>query len=127
MKIRKGDTVKVLYGKDAGKTGKIVKVFTKKDMVVVEGVNLFKRHLKGDRQNRQSEIVDLVKPMPVAKVQLVDPTDQKATRVTYKIDGDTKVRVGKKSGKEVDVQSEAKSEKAVKTESKKKVVKKSDK
>lgn len=108
MKIRKGDTVKVLYGVNSGKTGVVVRVLPKKQMVVVDGVNVFKRHLKGDGQRRQAEIIDIVKPMPVAKVQLVDPSTSKPTRVGYRIEGEKKVRVGKKSGKAIEVVKEAK-------------------
>ncbi len=81
MKIRKNDIVKILYGKDAGKTGKVLKIFPAENKLVVEGVNVFKRHLKGDGRKRKSEIVDLIKPMNVAKVMLVCPLCKKTTRI----------------------------------------------
>ena len=110
MKIKKGDTVKVLYGKDAGKTGKVARVIPKKNMVIVEGVNMFKRNLKGDGRNRQSEIVNITKPLPAGKVQLL--VGGKPTRVGYKIEDGKKVRIAVKTGKSVgSAVSEAKSEK----------------
>jgi large subunit ribosomal protein L24 len=124
MKIRKNDTVKILYGKDAGKTGKVLKIFPSEGKVVVEGMNIFKRHLKGDGRQRKSEIVDLIKPIPVAKVQLICPACKKPTRVGME-NGE---RVCKKCSKKVgDVIAAEKKEKKVdtkKTEPKKKVIKK---
>ncbi len=81
MKIKRNDTVKILYGKDAGKTGKVVKILPKEDKVVVEGMNIFKRHMKGDGRKRKSEIADIIKPINVAKVQLICPACNKATRI----------------------------------------------
>lgn len=125
MRIRKGDKVKVLYGVDSGKVGVVVKALPKKNMVVVEGVNIYKKHLKGDGQSRQSEIVDIVKPLPVSKVQLIDPSTSKPTRVGYKLEGGKKVRFSKVSGKVVESARESKTEKikenkAVKKETKSK-------
>lgn len=99
MKILKGDTVKVLYGKYAGKTGVVSRVLPKKNKVVVEGVNKAKRHIKATQQGQASGIVEITKPMHVSKVQLVDPNTGKATRVRYQVDGDKKVRVAVKGGK----------------------------
>ena len=98
MKIRKNDTVKILYGKDAGKTGKVLKVLPKKEQIVVEGVNVFKKHLKGDGRQRQSEIVDLIKPMNVSKVMLMCPSCKKTTRVSLEKDK----RICKKCSKNID-------------------------
>ena len=103
MKIKKNDLVKVLYGKDAGKEGKVLKVFNKTGKVLVEGVNVYKRHVKGDGRTRQSEIVDIVKPMDVAKVMLVCPECRKSTRVGIKIEKNGKTRICKKFNKSVDV------------------------
>ena len=84
MKIKKGDTVKILYGKDNGKTGPVVAVDLKNDMVIVSGVNVSKRHLKGDGRTRTSEILTIEKPMAVSKVILVCPLCGKTTRVGLK-------------------------------------------
>lgn len=101
MKIRRGDTVKILYGKDAGTTGKVIRVMRKSAKVVIEGKNAYKRHLKGDGKNRKSEIVSIFKPMHVSKVQLISDGG-KPTRVGFKVEGDKKVRFAKRDGKIID-------------------------
>ncbi len=102
MKIKTNDTVKILYGKDAGKTGKVLKILPSEGKVVVEGMNVFKRHLKGDGRQRQSEIVDLIKPMPISKVMLVCPACKKTVRVGYKVEEKKRARICKKCNKNVD-------------------------
>ena len=101
MKIKKGDTVKILYGKETGKQGTVVAVSPKKNSVIVEGLNLYKRHLKGDGQTRQSEILTIEKPFELSKVMLVCPNCNKPTRVGIKrVDGKP-VRVCKKCNKDI--------------------------
>ncbi len=97
MKIRKDDTVQIMMGKDKGKTGKVLRAIPSKNMVLVEGVNQFKRHMKGQAQGQKSEIVTITKPLSVSKVSLIDPKSKKPTRVGYKNENDTKVRIAKKS------------------------------
>jgi len=102
MKIKKGDTVNVIIGKDAGKRGKIVKVQPEELTVGVEGVNIFKKHIKGDGQKRESSIVDLIKPVPVSNVMVICKSCSKPTRVGFKeVDGKKK-RFCKKCGKFID-------------------------
>ncbi len=101
MKIKKGDTVKILYGKEAGKQGPVVAVSPKKNSVIVEGLNLYKRHLKGDGRTRTSEVVTIEKPFELSKVMLVCPLCNKPTRVGIKRDGDKVSRICKKCGKEI--------------------------
>lgn len=101
MKFKKGDQVKVTAGKDKGKTGKIDKVFSKEGMVLVSGVNIYKRHLKKRDPKRPSGIVDVIKPLPVARVALICPKCSKATRVGFKITGSVKIRFCKKCQKEI--------------------------
>ena len=101
MKLRKGDKVKVLYGKETGKTGVIAMVNPKNDTVVVEGLNLYKRHLKGDGRTRTSEIITIEKPLPASKVMFVCPLCGKATRLRIKKDDGQTVRVCAKCGKEI--------------------------
>ncbi len=101
MKIKKGDTVKILYGKEAGKQGAVVAVSPKKNSVIVEGLNLYKRHLKGDGRTRTSEILIIEKPFELSKVMLVCPSCGKATRVGVRKEGEKNVRVCKKCGKEI--------------------------
>jgi large subunit ribosomal protein L24 len=123
MKIKKGDTVKMLYGKDRGRQGTVVAVDTKKGRVVVEGLNMYKKHIKGDGRTRVSEIINISKSVPVSKVMLVCPECGKPTRVGYKGESDKKVRICKKCGKAVELKEEKKEEKK---ETKKKETKKED-
>lgn len=102
MKIKKGDTIKVLYGKDAGKKASVIAVNSKNKTIVADGLNVYKRHIKGDGRNRNSEIVNIVKPMSISKVMLICPLCNKATRVNSKIENNKKVRVCKKCGKVID-------------------------
>ena len=118
MKIRKGDTVKILYGKDSGRTGKVVRVFRKDMKVVVEGINEFKKSVKGDGRGRVAEIATVLKPLPVSKVMLVDPESGKATRVKMSTNSRGKERISVRTGKPVDTKPVSKgNEKAVKPKS----------
>jgi len=85
MKILKGDQVKVLIGKDKGREGKVVKSFPKKGQVVVEGLNIFKKHIKPS-QGRKGDIVEKERPIAVSKLALICPNCKKTTRVGYSID-----------------------------------------
>lgn len=96
MKLKKGDKVKVIRGKDAGKQAAVLQVLTKQTKVLVEGVNQFKRHVKSRVPGQKSEIVTITKPLPLANVQLICPKCKKPTRVGYKVLKDSKVRVCKK-------------------------------
>jgi large subunit ribosomal protein L24 len=119
MKIKKGDTVKILYGKDSGKTGAVVAVDLKNQKVVVTGVNVSKRHLKGDGRTRASEILTIEKPMAVSKVILVCPLCGKTTRVGLKREDGKVSRICKKCGKVIEPKKEEKVE-VEKKETKKK-------
>lgn len=101
MKLHKGDTVTIVRGKDSGKTGKIEKVFSKEDKVVVEGLNQFKRHIKARMPGQKSEIITLTKPVNVANVMLLCPKCKKLTRVGYKVVKDQKARICKKCKSEL--------------------------
>jgi large subunit ribosomal protein L24 len=101
MKIKKGDNIIVLTGKDKGKTGKVSRALPNNGTVIVEGVNLMKRHQKTNRQTSQGGgIIEKAMPLDVSNVALVDPKIGKATRVAKKFDEAKKkwVRVTKKSG-----------------------------
>jgi large subunit ribosomal protein L24 len=101
LKIKKGDKVKVLTGKDRGKTGNVTRVLPAAGKVIVDGVNVAKKHQKATRATMQGGIIDKDMPLPVANVALICVSCGKPTRVGYKIDGDgTKVRVCKKCGGE---------------------------
>jgi large subunit ribosomal protein L24 len=97
MKIRKGDRVVVLQGKDRGKTGTITFAHPKKGKVVVDGANVAKKHQKPTRSTTQGGIIDKEMPMAVSNVAIVCPSCSKPTRVGYRFDPDgTKVRVCRK-------------------------------
>ena len=99
-KIKKGDLVKIITGKDKDKTGKILAVNTKKNTVTVEGCNMVTKHTKPSAQNQQGGIVHQEGPVDISNVMLV--VDGKATRVGFKMDGDKKVRFAKSTGKVID-------------------------
>lgn len=92
MKIRKNDEVKIMAGKDNGKTGKVLSILQKENKVLVEGVNQYKKHQKGQAKGEKSEIITLTKPLPLANVMIVCPKCHKPSRLGYKMDKETKVR-----------------------------------
>jgi large subunit ribosomal protein L24 len=97
LKIKKGDTIKVLTGKDRGATGEVTRVLPSAGKVIVDGVNVAKRHQRATSATMQGGIIDKDMPIPVANVALVCPACGKATRVGYRIEADgTKIRVCKK-------------------------------
>ncbi len=101
MKIRKGDQILVIRGKDKGKKGKVLRSFPKDFKILVEGVNVKKKHQRPKREGEKGQIIEISTPMPVAKVKLVCPKCGKATRVGYKIVNGKKIRICKKCGKEI--------------------------
>jgi large subunit ribosomal protein L24 len=101
MKLHTNDQVQIQIGKDKGKTGKITRVLTKENKVLVDGVNQFKRHIKARMQGQKSEIITITKPLDVAKVALICPHCKKQTRVGYIIENNEKVRVCRKCNKKI--------------------------
>ncbi|MFA6602174.1 MAG: 50S ribosomal protein L24 [Candidatus Shapirobacteria bacterium] len=95
MKIRKGDQVKIILGKDKGRTGTVERVLTKSSTLVVKDVNLYKKHVK-PAQGRPGAIVTKERPLAFSKVQLICPNCKKPTRVGYKVTGTTKERLCRK-------------------------------
>lgn len=102
MHVKKGDKVKVITGKDKGKTGVILKALPKKDRVIVEGVNIVKKHAKASQENPQGGIIEFEAPIHVSNVMVIDPKTGEPTRVGYKIEDGKKVRISKKSGAVLD-------------------------
>ena len=98
MHVKKGDKVMVISGKDKGKTGVVLTAFPKKDRVLVEGVNIIKKHMKPNQANPQGGIVSQEAAIHVSNVMLIDPKTGEPTRVGYKVEDGKKVRVAKKSG-----------------------------
>ncbi len=101
-KIKKGDKVVVLSGKDKGRTGTVSQVLPKDGKVVVDGVNIAARHRKPSQTNPQGGIDRAPAPMAIAKVALADPKDGKPTRVRFEERDGKKVRVAVKSGETID-------------------------
>ncbi len=108
MKVKKNDTVLVLTGKDAGKTAKVLVALPKDNKVVVDGINVQKKHKKARSAQEVSSIVNQSGPIDASNVLVVCPVCNKATRVAYKMEGDKKVRVCKKCGAVLDAGKEAK-------------------
>ncbi len=100
MRIKKGDKVKVLLGKDKGKEGSVEFVMAKEKRVFVGGVNLYKRHVR-KMQGVEGGIINIPKSLDVSNVGLICPNCKKVTRIGYKMAGKTKVRVCKKCKKEI--------------------------
>ena len=108
IKIRKDDTVRIITGKDKGRTGRVLRVDPKKEKVYVEGANIIKRHTRPrtlrDTQRSQEVggIVEMEGPIHVSNVMLVDPDSGEPSRVAIKREGGRRMRVAKKSGSEID-------------------------
>ena len=102
MHVKKGDKVMVISGKDKGKTGVILAAFPKQDRVLVEGINMVKKHAKPSQINPQGGIVNQEAPIHVSNVMIIDPKSGEPTRVGYKMEDNKKVRVAKKSGEILD-------------------------
>jgi len=101
LKLKKGDRVRVLQGKDRGKEGEITRVLPKAGKVIVDGLNVAKKHQKPTRATMQGGIIDKEMPLPVSNVAILSPKDGRPTRVGYKIQPDgSKVRICKRTGVE---------------------------
>ncbi|GIW67414.1 MAG: 50S ribosomal protein L24 [Candidatus Parcubacteria bacterium] len=96
MKIKKGDQVLIIKGKDRGKVGKVIKALPKESRVIIEGLNLVKKHIKPRREGEKGKIIEVPRPISVSNVKLVCPNCHKATRVGYKFEGQKKFRYCKK-------------------------------
>lgn len=103
MKIKKGDTVKLLAGKDKGKTGAVIETFPKADKVIVEGINVVTKHQKNRRVRSTGQIIEKSMPVHVSNVALMD--GDKAVRAGYQFEGEgekrKKVRVARQTGKQL--------------------------
>lgn len=101
LKIKKDDTVKVITGKDKGKEGKVIRVDSLKHKVLVQGINIATKHQKAGKTAgaQESAIIKKEMPLDISNVMLV--VDGKPTKVGFKVDGNKKVRIAKKTGKEI--------------------------
>jgi large subunit ribosomal protein L24 len=102
MRLRSGDRVKVLSGKEKGKEGTVARVFPEANKVIVDGLNIVKKHQKAQGQTRQAGIIDREMPMHASNVAIVSPADGKPTRIGYRIDEQgEKHRICKRSGSDL--------------------------
>lgn len=101
MKIRKGDRVRILTGKDRDRDGVVAAAFPRTGKVIVEGCNRARRHTKPRSAEDPGGIIDKDMPLDVSNVAILSPSDGKPTRVGYKFDGDRKIRICKRTGVEI--------------------------
>lgn len=102
MKIKTNDKVKVLKGKDRNKEGKVIQVFPQAEKLVVEGLNIMKKHLRTKKAGEKGQVIELSAPLRAANVMLICPKCGKATRVSYKKDGEDKKRACSKCKEFID-------------------------
>jgi large subunit ribosomal protein L24 len=101
MKIKKGDTVLIISGKDRGRKSKVIEVFLKQGRIVIEGINLKKKHVRPKKSGEKGQIVELPAPLRASNVKIVCPKCKETARVGYKIEGDKKFRICKKCNQEI--------------------------
>jgi len=101
MKIQKNDKVIVIAGKDKGKTGVVLKALPQKNKVVIEGVNVQKKHIKAGATEGGAGIIERAAPIDVSNVMIIDPESKKPSRIGKKLVGGKYVRIAKKSGAEI--------------------------
>ena len=101
MKIKKGDQILVISGKDRGRKNKIIRVFPKEGKVIVEGINLRKKHVKPKKSGEKGQIVETPAPLNVSDLKLICSKCGKPTRVGYKMEGKRKYRICKKCNQEI--------------------------
>ena len=96
MKLKKGDNVLITAGKDKGRTGKITRAFPKDLKILVEGINLKKKHVRPKREGEKGQIVAIPAPLDISNIKVICPKCGKATRIGYRTEGENKNRVCKK-------------------------------
>ncbi len=101
MKIHKNDQVLIISGKDRGKTGKVLRAFPKKEAILVEGVNLKKKHIRPKREGEKGQVVHRSAPVPTSNAKLVCPKCKAITKVNYKVEKEKKYRICKKCNQEI--------------------------
>jgi len=96
MRIHKNDTIKIIAGKDKNKTGKVLKVFPKKGKILIDGLNLYKKHVKPKRQGEKGEVVLVPRPIDISDVLMMCAGCGKAVKTGYRFDGNAKIRICRK-------------------------------
>lgn len=102
MKLKKGDQIIVTAGKDNGRTGQVERVFPAENLVLIPGLNQYKKHRNPQGENRPGEIVTLSRPFDMGNIALVCPKCKLPTRVGYRLDGDKKIRICRKCKNDVE-------------------------
>lgn len=101
MKLKKGDNVIIIAGKDKGKKGKIVRVLVKKNKVIVEGLNMTKKHQRPRKSGEKGQTINIAMPIHASNVMIADPKTGKGSRIGKKKVGDKFIRIAKKSSQEI--------------------------
>lgn len=101
MKIKKGDTILIISGKDKGRKGKVIVALPKEGRVMVEGLNLRKKHTKPKRSGEKGQVVETPAPINVSNAMIICPKCSKASKIGFKIEGKNKYRACKKCGSEI--------------------------
>lgn len=101
MKIRKGDKVRVISGNYKGKEGVVKKIFPKENKIIVENINVYKRHQKPNNKNPKGGFLNFYAPIYSSKVSLIDSKSNKICKIGYKIINGVKIRINKKTGEEI--------------------------
>ncbi|MEY2475260.1 MAG: large subunit ribosomal protein [Actinomycetota bacterium] len=102
LKIKKGDRVVVLTGKDKGKSGEVIRTLPKEGKVIVDGVNVAKKHQRATKATMQGGIIDKDMPIPISAVAIISPGDGKPTRVGYRFDDrGVKIRICRRTGSDI--------------------------
>ncbi len=101
MKIKKGDNITIITGKDKGKTGLVLRVFPKLDKVLIENINIKKIHKRARKQGEKGKVIEQAAPVHISNVALLDPKTKKPTRLGTQIKDNKKFRIAKKSGQVV--------------------------
>ena len=101
MKLKKGDNVIAVAGKDKGKKGKIIRVLPKDNKVVVEGINILKKHQRPRKTGEKGQIMKIAMPMNASNVMILDPKTDKPSRIGKKQLGDKMIRIARKSNQEI--------------------------
>jgi len=103
LKLKLGDKVRVMQGRDRGREGVIAKIYPKKGAAIVEGINIFKKHVKKSvAKDGKGGIFDIPKPIHLSKLSLIDSKTKKPAKVGFKMEGKKKMRINKKTGKFLD-------------------------
>lgn len=96
MKIHKGDTIKIITGKDSGKTGKVLKIIPKKNKILIEGLNLFKKHVRPKKQGEKGQTILVPRPINVSNAMILCASCGRAVKIGYRLEGGKKERICKK-------------------------------